>query len=86
VRNISVAIYLPPQTNACTKIALNELYKAISKQENAHPEAAFLVARDFNAGKLKSLYLISTSMSHVQPEGKQLLTTFPPHKETGAKL
>jgi hypothetical protein len=31
------------------------VYKAISKQENAHPDAALLVAGDFNAGKLKSL-------------------------------
>jgi hypothetical protein len=34
-------------------LALNKLYKAISKQENAHPEVTFLVARVFNAGKLK---------------------------------
>ena len=34
---------------------MNELYSAISKQENAHPEAALLVAGDFNAGKLKSV-------------------------------
>ena len=33
----------------------NEVYRAISKQENAHPEAALLVAGDFNAGKLKSV-------------------------------
>ena len=44
-----VAVYLPPQT------ALKELYKAISKQENAHPEEALLVAGDLNAGKLKSV-------------------------------
>ena len=44
-----------PQTNAGTKSALNLLYKAISIQENAHPEAALLVAGDFNAGKLKSI-------------------------------
>jgi hypothetical protein len=50
-----VAVYIPPQTNAGTKTALNELYTAISKQENAHPEAALLVARDINAGKLKSV-------------------------------
>jgi hypothetical protein len=49
------AVYLPPQTDAVTKIALNALYKAISKQENAHPEVVLLVARDFNAGKLKSV-------------------------------
>jgi hypothetical protein len=27
----------------------------MSKQENAHPEAALLVAGEFNAGKLKSV-------------------------------
>jgi hypothetical protein len=31
-----VAVYLPPQTDAGTKTALNELCRAISKQENAH--------------------------------------------------
>ena len=50
-----VAVYLPPQTDAGTKTALNKLYKAISKQENYHPEMALLVAGDFNAGKLKSV-------------------------------
>ena len=49
------AVYLPTQTDAGTKPALNELYKAISKQENAHPQAALLVGGDFNAGKLKSV-------------------------------
>ena len=62
-----VAVYLPPQTNAGTKTALNQLYKAISKQENAHPEAALLEAGDLNL-----FHLISTSMSHVQPEEKKL--------------
>ena len=47
-----VAIYLPLQTDASMKTALNQLYKAISKQENADPEVALLVAGDFNAGKL----------------------------------
>ena len=50
-----VAVYLPPQTDDGTKTALNELYTAISKQENAHPEVPLLVAGDFNAGKLKSV-------------------------------
>ena len=49
------AVYIPPQTDADTKTALDELYTAISKQENTHPEAVLLVARDFNAGKLKSV-------------------------------
>ena len=59
-----VAVYLPPQTDAGTKTALNELYKAISKQENAHPEVALLVAGDFNAGKLK--YIIPHFYQHVK--------------------
>ena len=50
-----VAIYLPPQSEAGTKTALNQLYKAISKEENSHPEAVLLVAGDFNSGKLKSV-------------------------------
>ena len=50
-----VAVNLPPQTNAGTKTALKQLYKAISKQEIAHPEAVLLVAGDFNAGKRKSV-------------------------------
>ena len=50
-----IAVYIPPQSEAVTKTALNELYSAISKQENAHPEAALLVAGDFNVGKLKSV-------------------------------
>ena len=54
--SVLFAIYLPPQTDAGTKTALNELYRAISKQENAHPEAALLVAGDLNAGKLKSIF------------------------------
>ena len=50
-----LAVYIPPQTEAGTKTTLNELYSAISKQENIHPEAALLVAGDFNAVKLKSV-------------------------------
>ena len=38
------AVYIAPQTDAGTKTSLNELYTAISKQENAHPEAVLLVA------------------------------------------
>jgi hypothetical protein len=48
-----VAVYIPPQTDAGTKTAINELYMTISKQENAHPEAALLVAGDFIIGQLE---------------------------------
>ena len=51
-----VAVYIPHQSEVGTKIALNELYSAISKQENAHPEAALLLTGAFNAGKLKSVF------------------------------
>ena len=50
-----MAVYLPPQIDVGTKTALGQLYKEISKQETTHPEAALLVAGDFNAGKLKSV-------------------------------
>ena len=50
-----VAVYLPPQADADTKTALSQVYKEISKQETTHPEVALLVAKDFNAGKLKSV-------------------------------
>jgi hypothetical protein len=50
-----IAVYIPPQIDAGNKTALNKLYKAISKQENAHSEAALLVAGDFNGGKHKSV-------------------------------
>ena len=51
----TVAVYIPPQSEAGTKTALNELYSAISKQETTHPEAALLVAGNIIAGKLKSI-------------------------------
>jgi hypothetical protein len=57
----SVAVCIPTQTEAGTTTALNELYFAISKQENAHPEATSHVAGDFRAGKLFQFYLISVS-------------------------
>ena len=59
-----VAVYVPLQTNAGTKTALNKLNKAKSKQENAHPEVVLLVMQDnfnlfyltsSNAGKLQSV-------------------------------
>ena len=67
-----VAAYIPPQTEAGTKTALNELYFAISKQENAHPEVSLLVAGDFNAEKLKSI--LPNFYQHVKcaPGGNKL--------------
>jgi hypothetical protein len=50
-----LAVYLPPQTDVSNETALSQLYKEMSKQETTYPEAALLVAGDFNAGKLKSV-------------------------------
>ena len=50
-----MAVYLPPQTDAGTKTTLNDLYSAISKQENAHPEEALLAAGNLNVWTLKSI-------------------------------
>jgi hypothetical protein len=81
-----VAVYLPPQTDAGTKITFNELYRAISKQENAHPKVSLLVAGDFNAGKLKSV--IPHFYQHVKlaNKGEKNSTTFTPHTEIRTKL
>ncbi|KAI2647404.1 hypothetical protein H4Q32_025832 [Labeo rohita] len=50
---IITAAYTPPDADA--KLAMNELHAAISKQKNVHPEAAFIVAGDFNHSNLKTV-------------------------------
>ena len=49
---IVTAVYTPPDANA--KLAMKELHAAISKQQTTHPEAAFIVAGDFNHSNLKT--------------------------------
>ena len=72
-----VAVYILPQADVGTKKALNELFSAISNQENTHPEAALLVAGDFNAGKLKSV--LPNFYQHVKSATrKELWTTYTP--------
>ena len=46
---------LRPHSTNSIRLYKAELYKAISKEESAHPEVVPLVAGDFNAGKLKSV-------------------------------
>ncbi|XP_060887251.1 uncharacterized protein LOC132958440 [Labrus mixtus] len=50
---IVTAAYIPPDADA--KTAMKELYTAISKQQTAHPEAAFIVAGDLNHSNLKTV-------------------------------
>ena len=50
---IITAAYIPPDADA--KFAMKELHAAISKQQTVHPEAAFIVAGDFNHSNLKSV-------------------------------
>ncbi|KAK0135194.1 RNA-directed DNA polymerase from mobile element jockey [Merluccius polli] len=51
---IITAVYIPPRANA--KLALEELYRFISEQMNAYPEAAVIVAGDFNHVELKAVF------------------------------
>jgi hypothetical protein len=76
-----IAVYLPPQNDADTKTPLNELCKVLSKRENAHPEAVLLVAREFNAGKCKSVLPHFCQLVTCADTGKNLKTTFTPHRD-----
>lgn len=58
---ILTAVYTPPDANA--KLAMKELYAAISKHQTKHPEAAFIVAGDFNHSNLKTV--LSRFYQHV---------------------
>ncbi len=50
---IITAVYIPPQAN--TDQALKELYRIISEQETAHPDAAFVVTGDFNKANFRTI-------------------------------
>ncbi len=50
---IITAVYIPPQAN--TDQALKELYRIISEQESAHPDAAFVVTGDFNKANFRTI-------------------------------
>ncbi len=50
---IVTTVYIPPQAN--TDQALKELYRNISEQETAHPDAAFVVTGDFNKANFRTI-------------------------------
>ncbi len=50
---IITAVYIPPQAN--TDQALKELYRNISEQETAHPDAAFVVTGEFNKANFRTI-------------------------------
>ena len=52
-RAIVTAAYIAPDANA--KLAMKLLHTAISKWQTRHPEAAFIVAGDFNHSNLKTV-------------------------------
>lgn len=47
------AVYIHPRANA--KAAMSRLHDGISRQQNKHPEAFFIVAGDFNHTNLKTV-------------------------------
>lgn len=47
------AVYLPPSAN--TKDALSTLYQSVSALQDANPDAANIIAGDFNQAKLKTV-------------------------------
>lgn len=53
VATMFIFIDIPPSTN--TNETLCELYGAISKLQNSHPDQLFIVAGDFNQAHLKSV-------------------------------
>uniref|UniRef100_A0A8C7CTQ0 Voltage-gated delayed rectifier potassium channel KCNH4 n=1 Tax=Oncorhynchus kisutch TaxID=8019 RepID=A0A8C7CTQ0_ONCKI len=74
--------HVSTHTHTHSKTILNKLYRAIGKQENAHPEVALLVASDFTAGKLKCV--LTNFYLHVTcaRRGEKLFITLTPHTET----
>ncbi len=63
---IITAVYIPPQAN--TDQALKELYRNISEQETAHPDAAFVVTGDFNKANFRTIApkYLHTALSHLE--------------------
>ncbi len=50
---IVTAVYIPPQAD--TSLALSKLHDELSGYNNKHPDAAFIIAGDFNKANLKKV-------------------------------
>lgn len=50
---IITAVYIPPQAEIDE--AFRKLYGQLCKKESVHPEAAFIVIRDFNKADLRKI-------------------------------
>ncbi len=65
---IATAVYIPPQAD--TSLALSKLHEELSGYINKHPDAASIIAGDFNKANLRKVMPTSISMYPVQPEDR----------------
>jgi len=52
---VITAVYIPPQSLADNNTALDQLFGIIDKTETSRPDAAFVVAGDFNTANMKKV-------------------------------
>ncbi len=65
---VITAIYIPPQTD--TSLALSKLHDVLSGYINKHPDAAFIIAGDYNKANLKKVVPNFHHIYPVQPEDR----------------